>query len=296
MTPPLRRHARALLVAPRRARECYHAHFRVYNRPPCLSCPIWRSSPTLSTLPCPAEPCRRGQHRSHWSCAARPPSSTAFVGQRLIEVWRRGKFLVFQFERDRIAAQPDADRPARVGRTETKPLAEQRGGAHASARRGRWRRRVRAACPPGPGARIGCPGLAAASRCATATRPAWASSTCCRTGRAARGCRLGGAGAGRGRPGADSRRVAGADRRHNGELKNLLRNQEFVSGIGNAYSDEILWAARLAPFRTRARLRRGRGRRAVRGDARGAAWAIEQLRELVPPRLEVEQRKFLKVH
>ena len=34
----------------------------------------------------------------------------------------------------------------------------------------------------------------------------------------------------------------------------LLKNQAFVAGIGNAYSDEILWAARLAPFRKRASL------------------------------------------
>ena len=43
-------------------------------------------------------------------------------------------------------------------------------------------------------------------------------------------------------------------RRHPGELKNLLRNQSFVAGIGNAYSDEILHAAGLLPFRKRASL------------------------------------------
>ena len=43
-------------------------------------------------------------------------------------------------------------------------------------------------------------------------------------------------------------------RKHPGELKNLLRNQSFVAGIGNAYSDEILWAARLQPFRKRSSL------------------------------------------
>ena len=84
--------------------------------------------------------------------------------------------------------------------------------------------------------------------------------------------------------------------RHSGELKNLLRNQEFVAGIGNAYSDEILWAARLAPFRKRASLA------ADEVDALYAAvkevlpWAIAELHERVPPRLEVEQRDFLNVH
>ena len=56
-------------------------------------------------------------------------------------------------------------------------------------------------------------------------------------------------------------------RRHPGELKNLLRNQAFVAGIGNAYSDEILHAARLLPFRKRSTPGRRGGRRALRGDA-----------------------------
>ncbi len=41
-----------------------------------------------------------------------------------------------------------------------------------------------------------------------------------------------------------------------GQLKPLLRNSRFVAGIGNAYSDEILWEARLAPFRRRSTLHR----------------------------------------
>ena len=33
------------------------------------------------------------------------------------------------------------------------------------------------------------------------------------------------------------------------EIRNLLQDQTFVSGIGNAYADEILWAAKLHPKR-----------------------------------------------
>ena len=44
-------------------------------------------------------------------------------------------------------------------------------------------------------------------------------------------------------------------RRHPGELKNLLRNQAFVAGIGNAYSDEILHAAQMLPLRKRTTLK-----------------------------------------
>jgi formamidopyrimidine-DNA glycosylase len=44
-------------------------------------------------------------------------------------------------------------------------------------------------------------------------------------------------------------------RRYRDELKDLLRNQSFLAGIGNAYSDEILWEARLLPLRRRASLK-----------------------------------------
>jgi formamidopyrimidine-DNA glycosylase len=44
-------------------------------------------------------------------------------------------------------------------------------------------------------------------------------------------------------------------KRYRDELKDLLRNQAFLAGIGNAYSDEILWAAQLLPLRKRATLK-----------------------------------------
>jgi formamidopyrimidine-DNA glycosylase len=39
-----------------------------------------------------------------------------------------------------------------------------------------------------------------------------------------------------------------------GEIKGILTRGEFVAGIGNAYADEILWAARLCPYRKRTQL------------------------------------------
>jgi formamidopyrimidine-DNA glycosylase len=61
-------------------------------------------------------------------------------------------------------------------------------------------------------------------------------------------------------PEADAIGDAGLDafrqrlRRFRDELKDLLRNQRFLAGIGNAYSDEILFRARLLPLRRRASL------------------------------------------
>jgi formamidopyrimidine-DNA glycosylase len=88
------------------------------------------------------------------------------------------------------------------------------------------------------------------------------------------------------------RRIA----KHSGEIKSILRNQSFVAGIGNAYSDEILWAARLAPFRKRSSLAPDEVDALYAAVREVLPWAIGELHELVPPRLEVEQREFLKVH
>jgi formamidopyrimidine-DNA glycosylase len=85
-------------------------------------------------------------------------------------------------------------------------------------------------------------------------------------------------------------------RRHPGELKNLLRNQEFVAGVGNAYSDEILHAARLQPFRKRATLAAEEVDELYAATRATLANAVTVLRDRVPPTFETEVRDFLAVH
>lgn len=85
-------------------------------------------------------------------------------------------------------------------------------------------------------------------------------------------------------------------RRHPGELKNLLRNQAFVAGIGNAYSDEILHAARLLPFRKRASLAAEEVDELYRATRETLATSIEVLRRRVAPTFEDQVRDFLAVH
>jgi formamidopyrimidine-DNA glycosylase len=85
-------------------------------------------------------------------------------------------------------------------------------------------------------------------------------------------------------------------RRHPGELKNLLRNQSFVAGIGNAYSDEILHAAQLLPFRKRATLAAEEVDALYDATRTTLAAAIAILRERVPPTFERQVRDFLAVH
>jgi len=85
-------------------------------------------------------------------------------------------------------------------------------------------------------------------------------------------------------------------RRHPGELKNLLKNQEFVAGIGNAYSDEILHAAQLLPFRKRSTLGPDEIDHLYEAARQVLAQATDVLRDRVPPSFETQVRDFLAVH
>ena len=85
-------------------------------------------------------------------------------------------------------------------------------------------------------------------------------------------------------------------RRHPGELKNLLKNQAFVAGIGNAYSDEVLHAARLLPLRKRSSLAPEEVDELYGSMRTVLSNAIEVLRERVPPAFEKQVRDFLAVH
>jgi len=75
-----------------------------------------------------------------------------------------------------------------------------------------------------------------------------------------------------------------------------LRNQEFVAGVGNAYSDEILHAARLLPFRKRSTLAGEEVDALYEATRSTLAKAIDVLRERVPPTFEKQVRDFLAVH
>jgi formamidopyrimidine-DNA glycosylase len=85
-------------------------------------------------------------------------------------------------------------------------------------------------------------------------------------------------------------------RRHPGELKNLLRNQAFVAGIGNAYSDEILFAARLQPFRKRSTLAVEEIDQLYAAMRSTLDSSLLVLRKRVPPTFEKQVRDHLAVH
>lgn len=85
-------------------------------------------------------------------------------------------------------------------------------------------------------------------------------------------------------------------KKHQGEIKGVLTNQRFVTGIGNAYADEILWCAAIYPMRRRASLTAAEVDRLYNCMKIGLQRAVETLRERVGDNIDVEVRDFLAIH
>jgi formamidopyrimidine-DNA glycosylase len=88
-------------------------------------------------------------------------------------------------------------------------------------------------------------------------------------------------------------------KRHRGQAKNVLTNQEFVAGIGNAYADEILWEARIHPHRRVATLDEEQRRELYRAMRAVFEWARPILEAEVREQLSQsneEWRDHLRVH
>jgi len=85
-------------------------------------------------------------------------------------------------------------------------------------------------------------------------------------------------------------------KRFHGEIKGVLTRGAFVSGIGNAYSDEILFAAGLSPFRKSRSLSKAELRELYDQCPQVVNSAIEVLRTRMGEDIHVEVRDFLQVH
>jgi formamidopyrimidine-DNA glycosylase len=79
------------------------------------------------------------------------------------------------------------------------------------------------------------------------------------------------------------------------ELRNLLMDQEFIAGIGNAYADEILWEARLHPKRRVATLSDEELGRLYDALRTVIARGVEQVEAGLPPELGTKIRDHMKV-
>ena len=82
----------------------------------------------------------------------------------------------------------------------------------------------------------------------------------------------------------------------NGQIKNVLRNQRFVKGIGNAYADEILVYAGILPFRKRSSLSDDEIEKLYDSMRR----VLTRIRDVLSGRslneIAIEKRDFMMVH
>ncbi len=83
---------------------------------------------------------------------------------------------------------------------------------------------------------------------------------------------------------------------YRGEIKGILTRGEFVAGIGNAYADEILWAARLHPYRKRTQLSSEEIDRLYQAMQATLHQAVEQVRAEMGDAIHLKPRDFMAVH
>ncbi|MFJ2116469.1 Fpg/Nei family DNA glycosylase [Streptomyces sp. NPDC087850] len=80
------------------------------------------------------------------------------------------------------------------------------------------------------------------------------------------------------------------------QLKGALRDQRLIAGIGNAYSDEILHAARMSPFKPVGHLSEEEITTLYEALRATLSEAVERSRGVAAGRLKAEKKSGLRVH
>jgi formamidopyrimidine-DNA glycosylase len=94
----------------------------------------------------------------------------------------------------------------------------------------------------------------------------------------------------------DEKRFAGLLQGERRRLKGALRDQSLIAGVGNAYSDEILHAARMSPFKIASSLTPEETRRLYEALRGTLTEAVERFHGLAAGRLKAEKKTGLRVH
>lgn len=85
-------------------------------------------------------------------------------------------------------------------------------------------------------------------------------------------------------------------RPYRGEIKGILTRGAFVSGIGNAYADEILWKAKIHPYRKRSSLSGEEIEVLYRAMRSVLLDAVKQVRSKMGEDIHLKPRDFFSVH
>jgi formamidopyrimidine-DNA glycosylase len=94
----------------------------------------------------------------------------------------------------------------------------------------------------------------------------------------------------------DERRLAQLLAGERRQLKGALRDQSLIAGVGNAYSDEILHAAKMSPFKRAASLSEEETGRLYAALRDTLTEAVERSRGVAAGRLKAEKKSGLRVH
>ncbi|MGW1066841.1 Fpg/Nei family DNA glycosylase [Streptomyces aureus] len=94
----------------------------------------------------------------------------------------------------------------------------------------------------------------------------------------------------------DEERFAGLLQGERRRIKGALRDQSLIAGVGNAYSDEILHAARMSPFKIASSLTPEETRRLYEALRGTLTEAVERSHGLAAGRLKAEKKSGLRVH
>ncbi|MEV7203168.1 Fpg/Nei family DNA glycosylase [Streptomyces griseoluteus] len=94
----------------------------------------------------------------------------------------------------------------------------------------------------------------------------------------------------------DEERLAGLLKGERRRLKGALRDQSLIAGVGNAYSDEILHAAKMSPYKLAASLTPEETTRLHTALRTTLTEAVERSRGIAAGRLKAEKKSGLRVH
>ncbi|MFE2045620.1 Fpg/Nei family DNA glycosylase [Streptomyces sp. NPDC059477] len=94
----------------------------------------------------------------------------------------------------------------------------------------------------------------------------------------------------------DEGRLAALLKDERRQLKGALRDQSLIAGVGNAYSDEILHAAKMSPFKLAASLTPEETTRLYSALRETLTEAVERSRGVAAGRLKAEKKSGLRVH
>ncbi|MFD8916000.1 Fpg/Nei family DNA glycosylase [Streptomyces sp. NPDC059575] len=96
--------------------------------------------------------------------------------------------------------------------------------------------------------------------------------------------------------GFDQERLSALLKGERRQLKGALRDQSLIAGVGNAYSDEILHAAKMSPFKLAASLTPEETSRLYEALRTTLTEAVERSRGIAAGRLKAEKKSGLRVH